>query len=547
MGDALKWLTGTATTKDTNSIKQKVNKLIEEQQKQQDTLVHVISVLNITRYNAQLAGQTTNNIIDTLTNITRDLRRYTAQTEKLGNYVELNQILIKFRTVLAQLRDSLSYLHHVAAHTMDYVEAATTHVLTPRTLPIPHLHSILENITATLPANLALPTDLTDILHFYRFLTVHVFAEEGKFLLLIDIPIQDRRQQLTIFKITNLPIPKGNFSLQYNLDTHYMAVNEDETMLTPMSTEEYETCRKAKGQFCVLSQARQLLATPSTCLAALYKKDQHHIKALCFLQTSPRPASYAPIYLAPNIWIIIAPRDIPNTISIICPGKPSRAASLKQSVSILHLNTACSATSSYFQLPRRYESPEYQINLTLQIAGLHLPNYTASTFRIWNHIPMNWTNHHLQHLTKIPAVPVADLYRHLIPRSPLYPFADQMSEDTSPFNNFLLSWKATSLVPATLILAIGMYCFISRRRNAYSRHRALSGDPAELAITDDNVSDGPVYRCVPRKPDLPASENHSLCETSIPPKPVSRCKPGAKNKGVPVLPGSLNIRIPRTP
>ena len=39
MGDALSWLTGTAMTKDVNSIKKRVNQLIVTQHNQQETLV----------------------------------------------------------------------------------------------------------------------------------------------------------------------------------------------------------------------------------------------------------------------------------------------------------------------------------------------------------------------------------------------------------------------------------------------------------------------------------------------------------------------------
>ena len=49
LGDALRWLTGTATTKDINSIKTWINQLIAMQSSQQETLVHIISILNITR------------------------------------------------------------------------------------------------------------------------------------------------------------------------------------------------------------------------------------------------------------------------------------------------------------------------------------------------------------------------------------------------------------------------------------------------------------------------------------------------------------------
>ena len=50
LGDALSWLMGTATTKDINSIKTQINQLIATQSSQQETLVHIISILNVTRY-----------------------------------------------------------------------------------------------------------------------------------------------------------------------------------------------------------------------------------------------------------------------------------------------------------------------------------------------------------------------------------------------------------------------------------------------------------------------------------------------------------------
>ena len=66
LGDALKWLTGRATPRDTQKIKQCVNQLIKAQSKQQETLVHVVSFLNITRNAGQVNRQKLNVTIDAL-------------------------------------------------------------------------------------------------------------------------------------------------------------------------------------------------------------------------------------------------------------------------------------------------------------------------------------------------------------------------------------------------------------------------------------------------------------------------------------------------
>ena len=48
LGTTLSWLTGTAMTKDICSIKTRINQLIATQSSQRNTLVHIVSILNIT-------------------------------------------------------------------------------------------------------------------------------------------------------------------------------------------------------------------------------------------------------------------------------------------------------------------------------------------------------------------------------------------------------------------------------------------------------------------------------------------------------------------
>ena len=54
---------GTATTKDVSSIKKRVNQLIEAQSTQQEAIVYIVSILNVTRYTAQVNRQHINIIM----------------------------------------------------------------------------------------------------------------------------------------------------------------------------------------------------------------------------------------------------------------------------------------------------------------------------------------------------------------------------------------------------------------------------------------------------------------------------------------------------
>ena len=66
LGDALSWLTGTATTKDIHSIKTQINQLLVTQTSQHNTLEHIVSILNITRYATQVNRHSINTLIDTV-------------------------------------------------------------------------------------------------------------------------------------------------------------------------------------------------------------------------------------------------------------------------------------------------------------------------------------------------------------------------------------------------------------------------------------------------------------------------------------------------
>ena len=64
LGNTPSWLIGTATTKDVNNIKKRVNQLIEAQSTQQETSVHIISILNVMQYATQGNRHSINVLMD---------------------------------------------------------------------------------------------------------------------------------------------------------------------------------------------------------------------------------------------------------------------------------------------------------------------------------------------------------------------------------------------------------------------------------------------------------------------------------------------------
>ena len=117
LGDALKRLSGRTTMRDTWEIKQHVNQLKQEHTRQQETVGSVISILNVIKYAAQVNRLKLNEIIDALQRSNEDLNPVFNITEVLTQHIRYQQMYIYTHTVLAYLRDSLTYIMYVTTHT----------------------------------------------------------------------------------------------------------------------------------------------------------------------------------------------------------------------------------------------------------------------------------------------------------------------------------------------------------------------------------------------------------------------------------------------
>ena len=206
---------------------------------------------------------------------------------------------------------------------MDYINTITSGILSPHVLPVVDLQKMLQHIADTLPPTLHLPISPEDTLHFYRYLHTHVLIENKQFLLLIDIPIQDRAHQITVHQVFSLDIPHGNYSAHYDINARYFEVTKDATMGVKLSTAQFQTCQQASGQFCHISTPFQPLANPPTCIAALYAKSKASTASKCSLQLHKATTTALPTQITPDVWILITLVAAPvSMITLICPEKP---------------------------------------------------------------------------------------------------------------------------------------------------------------------------------------------------------------------------------
>ena len=205
----------------------------------------------------------------------------------------------------------------------------------------------------------------------------------------------------------------------------------------------------------------QLLANPPTCMAALYAKSKTGIASKCSLQICKTITTNLPTQIAPDVWILTTPATVPvNTMTLICPKKPMETRPIQQPLHILKLPTACSATSSNSYLPPWYETPTLDVNISLNMANLHMLNISAQNFCIWQHLGSNRSDMQLQHLTTIPSIPVHRIYQHLLNSTmSVMPFTSDSSGNTdSIWTLFIHPGIYVSAIGLLVLVGIGLFC-----------------------------------------------------------------------------------------
>ena len=172
-----------------------------------------------------------------------------------------------------------------------------------------------------------------------------LIADE-QFLLLIDVPIQDHAQQIEIFEVFTLDIPHGNYSLCYDIGDKCLGITLDETSAIEISEDQFQTCKRANRQFCILNAPLLPLANPPTCLSSLYTKNKNSIQKQFSLQVKKANSTSIPTSIAPNVWIMpSSPAAAPAGITHVCPGEVPRVIMPQTPIHILRLQSACSTTS----------------------------------------------------------------------------------------------------------------------------------------------------------------------------------------------------------
>ena len=179
-------------------------------------------------------------------------------------------------------------------------------------------------------------------------------------------------------------------------------------MAVAISPQQFRICQEVNGQFCNIPTPFQPLANPPSGITALYAKNTASISTRCSLQIRKSSDISMPSQLAPNVWILItAPSAVTTTITLICTRETMKFIKVKETHSCIGDNPQLAVLHhQIFIYSPHYETTSSEVNISLDMANLHMINFSSLDFCIWQHLEKLWNESQLQHLASIPSVPV---------------------------------------------------------------------------------------------------------------------------------------------
>ena len=160
-------------------------------------------------------------------------------------------------------------------------------------------------------------------------------------------------------------------------------------MAVEFPPQKFKICQEVNGQFCTISTPFQPLAKPLSCITALYARNTASIQDRYSLQIRKTSDVSMPSQLGPNVWILTtSPSAVTTKVTLMFLGETTQFIEVRKPIHVLHLPTACSATSPNFHLPQHYESLLLEVNISLDMANLNMINILSQIFTYGN----TWIN-----------------------------------------------------------------------------------------------------------------------------------------------------------
>jgi hypothetical protein len=371
IGQGLSWLFGVATEDDLEAIRNNIRVLADNQEQVNHVIEESLSAINITRVELKENRQAINNMASIIRSMGGSIIDLSADLRELSNAFQMH---VRLSLMILEVQDTLERgLHYLERLKLKMNHMALGH-LAPSVVSPEMLRSVLRKVEREIPETLSLPHDPNNIWNYYQTTVGVTVIHESTLITISTIPLVSQDDKYTLYRVHNVPMPKGGLVASYVLEGVGLAVNLKGTQYMLLSAEELIRCN---AQSCALRAPRCSMARSKLCLVALFRNEQPKIRNNCKSIVGGGQLPFAR-NIRNGLWIVVTPDRI--TFSVICSQSRTTIA-VDPPVGYVNLNMTCYAVADDITLPAyfRGESRHELRNVNMSL----LPLRDMSKFQVW--------------------------------------------------------------------------------------------------------------------------------------------------------------------
>lgn len=415
IGQAMSFLFGTVSDLDLENIQRSIGNLARNQENIIHNLEESMTILNLSRIQIAENRRAIMDLVECVLRLDDKVKEL--ETLVQSRFARLEQFIstyFQFKLILDEIRQSsqnaILYLENLRVE----LNMLSLNHLSPSTISPRSLRKLLLEIRNKLPSSMKLPADpVTDIWYFYNTLSCTAYLDGHKILIVLSIPLLDRKETYEVYKIHNLPLPMHNMTAtdgkdismiaKYDLQFDSFMINADRTKYALLSSTEYRACNNRYIHFCNPKSAIYPVNLSKSCVIALFLRHTENIKQNCksiVYFDSRLPTAQ---YIHSGIWVVATYKMLKFTI--VCEDQSTAQGDVivHPPLGIVKLSTTCWASNDYLTLP-----PFYEIKAESQVTDtwgslLQLKNITR--FSLWQNFSSTFP--------KLPSLEIPDKLKNL--------------------------------------------------------------------------------------------------------------------------------------
>ena len=249
-------------------------------------------------------------------------------------------------------------------------------------------------------------------------------------MIVVSIPILDFSSKFEVYNVHNFPVALANTSrqadnryfltAQLDLDSSILALNNERTKYIMLNYIEVRECSNPWLSFCEFQSPVYSVGLHKSCVISLYLKQKRNQDKYCKTIVHFDPKLPTAEFIGHENWLVATSQSL--QFSVVCHNKYVTSVQVSPPVGILHVQTSCVASNSFFSLISPFDGrSKYELRNTMsEFMNIRFDKIQFNLWRPLHATFQNMTSIKIpDRLKNIKSIPMETLIRELRTVRPL--------------------------------------------------------------------------------------------------------------------------------